>query len=75
MALKRPEDAAKAIGLGLELVAIGQALVINPNGMEMAIKGEKVAEAKSLSKLPAPGIPGKLWNVIDAAKGWFQVAD
>jgi 2,4-dienoyl-CoA reductase-like NADH-dependent reductase (Old Yellow Enzyme family) len=73
--LKRPEDAAKAIGLGLDLVAIGQALVINPNWMDMAAKGEKVAEAISVSKLPELAIPGKLWNVIDAAKGWFQLAD
>jgi 2,4-dienoyl-CoA reductase-like NADH-dependent reductase (Old Yellow Enzyme family) len=73
--IKKPEDAAKAIDLGLALVAIGQALVINPNWVELAAKGEKVEEAISLSKLPALALPKKLWTVIDTAKGWFQLAD
>ena len=71
--VKKPEDAAKAIQCGLTMVAIGQALVINPKWVELAAKGEKVEETLSISKLPELAIPHKLWTVIDAAKGWFQV--
>ncbi len=73
--IMKPEDAAKAISLGLTIVAIGQALVINPNWIELATKGEQVNEVLSLSKLPELAIPPKLGTVIEAAKGWFQLAD
>jgi 2,4-dienoyl-CoA reductase-like NADH-dependent reductase (Old Yellow Enzyme family) len=73
--IKKPADAAQAIELGLAFVAIGQALVINPNWIELAANGEQVNEALSLSKLPELAIPKKLWTVIDAAKGWFQLVD
>jgi 2,4-dienoyl-CoA reductase-like NADH-dependent reductase (Old Yellow Enzyme family) len=71
--VKKPGDADKAISMGLTMVAIGQALVINPKWVELAAKGEKVEQTLSLSKLPELAIPEKLWTVIDAAKGWFQV--
>lgn len=71
--IKNLEDAASAISMGLSLVAIGQTLVINPNWMELAAKGEKVDESLKLSKLPDLAIPSKLWNIIDAVKGWFKV--
>ena len=71
--VKKPEDAAKAIDMGLDLVAIGQALVINPNWIALATKGEMVNESLSISKLPELAIPEKLWSVIDTAKGWFQL--
>lgn len=73
--VKKPEDAAKAVEMGLALVAIGQALVINPNWVELAVKREKVQEALSFAKMPELAIPGKLRTVIDAAKGWFQLVD
>jgi 2,4-dienoyl-CoA reductase-like NADH-dependent reductase (Old Yellow Enzyme family) len=71
--IKKPEDAAKAVSIGLAIVAIGQALVINPKWVELAANGDKVEETLSLAKLPQLAIPQKLWTVIDAAKGWFQV--
>lgn len=71
--VKKPQDAGKAISRGLTMVAIGQALIINPKWIELAANGGKVEETLSLSKLPELAIPEKLWTVIDAAKGWFQV--
>ena len=59
--------------MGLTMVAIGQALVINPKWIELAANGGKIEETLSLSKLSELAIPKKLWTVIDAAKGWFQV--
>lgn len=73
--IKQPEEAAQAIDMGLAFVAIGQALVINPNWIELAERGERTAETLSVSKLPELAIPTKLWNVIDAAKGWFSLSN
>ncbi|WP_181956103.1 NADH-dependent flavin oxidoreductase [Dyadobacter psychrotolerans] len=73
--IKNPEQAARAVDMGLAFVAIGQALVINPNWVELAARGEKIADSLSISKLPELAIPTKLWNVIDAAKGWFPISN
>ena len=71
--IKTPDDALKAIEMGLSLVAIGQALVINPNWMKLAVRGEPIEEGLSISKRAELAVPEKLWTVIDAAKGWFKV--
>ncbi|MEJ6979998.1 NADH:flavin oxidoreductase [Pedobacter sp. P351] len=71
--VKKPEDAEKAIEMGLALVAIGQALVINPNWVELVANGDTIEETLSVSKIPELAIPEKLQTIIDAAKGWFQV--
>lgn len=71
--VRTPEDAAKAIDMGLALAAIGHALIINPTWVERAATGEKVDESLSISKLPELAIPQKLWTVIDVTKGWFQL--
>lgn len=71
--VKTPEQAEQALNLGLSLVAIGQALIINPNWISIAKNGDKVDEVLSISKLPELSIPEKLWGIIDAAKGWFRV--
>lgn len=73
--LKTPAQAEKALDQGLSLVAIGQGLVVNPDwvadaragtdaDMHLAISAADVAPAR---------IPHKLWAVIDAATGWFNV--
>ena len=72
--IKIPEQAEQAIKLGLSLVAIGQALIINPNWISIAKNGGNVEEVLSISKLPELSVPGKLWHIIDTAKGWFSVA-
>ena len=71
--IKQPADAAKAIEMGLALVAIGQALVINPNWMESAARGEMVPDGLSIAQVSSLAIPEKLWKVIDTAKGWFKL--
>ena len=71
--IKRPEDAEKAIELGLSIVAIGQALIINPDWVEIVGSKKKVKEALSKSDVPNLAIPKKLWAAIDAATGWFPL--
>jgi 2,4-dienoyl-CoA reductase-like NADH-dependent reductase (Old Yellow Enzyme family) len=39
--VRTPEEARKALELGLSLVAVGQGLVMNPEWVELAISGEE----------------------------------
>jgi 2,4-dienoyl-CoA reductase-like NADH-dependent reductase (Old Yellow Enzyme family) len=73
--IRKPDQAAEAIELGLSLVAVGQGLVMNPDWVELA-KGdldEQIDTSLSTSKIRHVAIPGKLWRVIEATTGWFQL--
>lgn len=73
--IRTPDQARRALDLGLSLIAVGQGLVINPNWVELSKNGsenEIEVEVRS-SKVPEIEIPGKLWGVIQAATGWFKV--
>lgn len=75
--VRKPDDAVKALELGLSLIAIGQALVMNPNWVELVEKGHEDAIETELkpSKLSELNVPEKLWNTIKATPGWFQIAE
>ncbi len=70
-----PDDALKAVELGLPLVAIGHALIMNPTWVEMVANGREaeVDSKLNVSKLDQLNIPEKLWNVIQAMPGWFNI--
>lgn len=75
--IRTPDQAARALDLGLSLVAVGQGLVINPNWVELSTSGQEdqiEVEVKT-SNVPDIGLPAKLWGVIQAATGWFKVND
>ncbi len=73
--LKTPAQAENALDQGLSLVAVGQGLVVNPNWVADARAGTEVDMHLAISAADvAPArIPHKLWAVIEAAKGWFNV--
>lgn len=71
--IRRPDQAVKALALGLPLVAVGQGLVMNPDWVELAKNGLDVDTALSASKARQNDIPEKLWKVIEATKGWFDL--
>ncbi len=75
--VRTPDDAESALAKGLALVAIGQGLVMNPEWVELARDGAVTAIATALdaSRVPQLAIPDKLWGVIQAARGWFPMAD
>ncbi|WP_206120806.1 NADH-dependent flavin oxidoreductase [Rhizobium laguerreae] len=75
--IRTPEQASRALELGLSLVAVGQGLVINPNWVELATSGQEnlIAAALSPSNVPKIELPAKLWGVIQAATGWFKIDD
>jgi 2,4-dienoyl-CoA reductase-like NADH-dependent reductase (Old Yellow Enzyme family) len=73
--IKTPDQAAMALKLGLALVAVGQGLVMNPDGVELARSDldERIDTTLRRSKVPDIAIPGKLWTVIEATTGWFKL--
>ncbi|MEH7519077.1 NADH-dependent flavin oxidoreductase [Priestia megaterium] len=69
-----PDDALKAMELGLPLIAIGQALIMNPDWVEKVANGHEseIDSELNVSKLDQLNIPDKLWNVIQEMPGWFN---
>ncbi|TDN62377.1 2,4-dienoyl-CoA reductase (NADPH2) [Paraburkholderia sp. BL10I2N1] len=73
--IRTPDEAVKSLASGLSLVAIGQALVMNPDWVELASDGRAAEIATTLdsSRVPELTIPDNLWEVIQATKGWFSL--
>ncbi|MFF7056702.1 NADH-dependent flavin oxidoreductase [Achromobacter spanius] len=73
--IKTPAQAECALDIGLSLVAIGQGLVMNPDWMAHARRGSASAVRLSISTgdVSSTDIPSKLWAVISATPGWFNV--
>jgi len=73
--IRTPDQAVKAMDLGLSLVAVGQGLVMNPDWVELATNelDERIDTALVASKVQKIAIPGKLWKVIEATTGWFTL--
>lgn len=73
--VKTPAQAASALDMGLALVAVGQGLVIDPDwvGHARAGRDADVRTTISADDVARTSIPGKLWGVINATPGWFEV--
>lgn len=73
--IRTPEQAERAIEMGLSLVAVGQGLVINPDWLAHARANRDSEIHLSISAADAAGasVPRKLWAVIEATPGWFSV--
>lgn len=73
--IRTPQQAEEAIASGLSLAAVGQGLVMNPNWVRFA-RGEakgRIALDVAASDVLRLAIPAKLWSVIEATTGWFNV--
>jgi 2,4-dienoyl-CoA reductase-like NADH-dependent reductase (Old Yellow Enzyme family) len=73
--IKTPAQAVSALDMGLSLVAVGQGLVINPDWVAHARVGRDsdIYHSISASDVAPARIPRKLWDVIGATPGWFDV--
>jgi 2,4-dienoyl-CoA reductase-like NADH-dependent reductase (Old Yellow Enzyme family) len=73
--IRTPSEAESAIDMGLSLVAVGQGLVVNPNWIADAHSGREgdIHLSVSAGDVVPASIPHKLWAVIDATPGWFNV--
>jgi 2,4-dienoyl-CoA reductase-like NADH-dependent reductase (Old Yellow Enzyme family) len=70
-----PAQASEALSRGLSGVAVGRALVINPNWVERAVAGDIASIETTLDPalVPELQIPAKLWGIIQAVTGWFTL--
>lgn len=76
--IRMPEQARRAMALGLPLVAVGKGLVMNTQWVELAQSGcdAEIDSVLDLSNEPDDlQIPDKLWSAILATPGWFPVRD
>jgi 2,4-dienoyl-CoA reductase-like NADH-dependent reductase (Old Yellow Enzyme family) len=73
--IRKPEEAEKALEFGLSLVAVGQGLVMNPEWVELAQnqRSHEIDIALSPLTVSEIALPGKLWNIIRATAGWFEI--
>ncbi|MFB5265624.1 NADH-dependent flavin oxidoreductase [Paenibacillus enshidis] len=73
--VKTPDDALKAAELGLPLIAIGHALITDPDWVQKVETGREaeIDTELKVSKLDQLEIPDKLLNVIEAMPGWFAI--
>ncbi|TCU54689.1 2,4-dienoyl-CoA reductase-like NADH-dependent reductase (Old Yellow Enzyme family) [Novosphingobium sp. PhB57] len=74
--VRTPEQALKARAVGLDMIAIGQGLVMNP-GWVAAAKTDStdVTTALDLSRTADLAIPAKLRSVIANTPGWFAITE
>lgn len=73
--IRTPHQAEDALALGLPLVAIGKAIVMNPDWVELAAnhQNDKISTELENEKNPELHIPDHLWHEIKIRKGWFPI--
>lgn len=73
--IRTPYQAEEALALGLPLVAIGKALVINPDWVTLVAnhQADQISTELELEKDPELHIPNHLWHEIKIRKGWFPI--
>lgn len=73
--VRTPEQAQQAIAGGLSLVAIGKALVMNPDWVNLASNNhaDLIVSDVAAQDVEPLSIPPKLWTVIEDTPGWFAI--
>jgi 2,4-dienoyl-CoA reductase-like NADH-dependent reductase (Old Yellow Enzyme family) len=72
-----PDEAVKALETGVDLIALGRELIMEPDWVEKVQKGKEDEIATTLSKRDQEKlvIPDPLWGAIMGAPGWFPVVE
>lgn len=67
-----PAMADQVIDYGISMVAIGRALIVNPNWVELVESGEeeKITSILKLDTVEDKKIPAKLMAIFEALEGW-----
>lgn len=72
--VRTPAEAEAALALGLSMVALGKALVMNPDWVKLAQEApRRIATRLDPAKVPGLRLPARLWAGIQALPGWFQI--
>lgn len=74
-ALRTPEQAEHALGLGLSAVAVGKGLVMNQDWVALARSGNDAAIRQTLDvdRRVELAIPEGLWRAVEISPGWIPV--
>lgn len=72
-----PEDAVKALDIGIPLVAIGREIIVEPDWVEKVQEGRESEIKTTLSKDDQDRlvVPTPLWQAIVHTPGWFPLGD
>ncbi|MBM4761059.1 NADH-dependent flavin oxidoreductase [Bacillus sp. B15-48] len=72
-----PDDALNAMQTGVELIAIGRELIIDPDWVEKVRQGKEFEIVTKLKKDAQAQlvIPDRLWQIILNTPGWFPIED
>jgi 2,4-dienoyl-CoA reductase-like NADH-dependent reductase (Old Yellow Enzyme family) len=68
-------DAKEALEVGYDLIALGHAIITEPNWVEKAKGDENIEIAIDLGALAKQMIPEKMAGTLTAIPGWFQVKE
>lgn len=73
--VRSAEQARKALACGFSVVAIGQALVMDPDWVEQARLNNDGSTSLAIdpTSIGHLDIPSKLWRIIEATPGWFPI--
>lgn len=73
--IRTPDQAVESLALGLPLVAIGKAIVMNPDWVELAAnnQADQISTELGTEKDSELHIPDLLWHEIKIRKGWFPM--
>lgn len=73
--IRTPDQAVESLALGLPLVAIGKAIVMNPDWVELAAnnQADQISTELGIEKDSELHIPDLLWHEIKIRKGWFPI--
>ncbi|MFD2371517.1 NADH-dependent flavin oxidoreductase [Brevibacillus sp. GCM10020057] len=74
--IKTADDAAKALTSRVPLIAIGRALIVEPDWVEKVAEGREAEIATTLTRDDQARLvlPDPLWQMIIHSQGWFPVA-
>lgn len=72
-----PDDAVKALGTGIPIVAIGREMIMEPDWVEKVAEGREAEIKTTLSKDDQDRlvVPKPLWDAILHMPGWFPLGD
>lgn len=75
--IQTPDEAVKALDTGIQLIAIGRELIVEPDWVEKVIEGRESEIKTTLSKDDQDRlvVPTPLWQAIIHTPGWFPIGD
>lgn len=73
--IRTPDQAVESLALGLPLVAIGKAIVMNPDWVELVAnnQADQISTELGIEKDSELHIPDLLWYEIKIRTGWFPI--